>query len=154
MPRTFSSSRTVPADRLPAHERRLAAEAALLLAGARLAIAIVPFARLSRLFMRPASGPELEGAERAAARAAVRRALHRGARRLPGQTVCFPRAVAAQAMLRRRGVSTVLYCGAARAPETGLAAHVWLADGDEGIVGQRAAAGRAVLARYDPTQER
>ena len=62
--------------------------------------------------------------------------------------VCFPRAVAAQAMLRRRGVSTTLYYGATSQTDKGLSAHVWVQDGETDVVGKRSAAGVKVLARY------
>jgi len=43
----------------------------------------------------------------------VRWAIWTATRHQRERVVCFPRAIAAQAMLRRRGVSTTLYYGAA-----------------------------------------
>jgi hypothetical protein len=50
------------------------------------------------------------------------------------QAVCLPRALAAQAMLRRRGIASRLCLGVAREGEA-LAAHAWLELEREIIVG-------------------
>jgi len=97
---------------------------------------------------RPSTRLALSGAARAMLKKDVRWAIYTASHRLSENIVCFPRALAAQAMLRRRGVATTLYYGASRTPGKGLNAHVWLQDGDEGVVGIRAAPGYAVLARY------
>jgi hypothetical protein len=47
---------------------------------------------------------------------------------------CLPRALAAQAMLRRRGIASKLCFGVAREGEA-LAAHAWLELGQQAIVG-------------------
>jgi hypothetical protein len=71
---------------------------------------------------------------------------------LPGDTVCFPRAIAAQMILRRLGMGTTLYYGAATMPERGLTAHVWLQDGSEIVVGQHDGQDYHILARYSETR--
>lgn len=123
-------------------------EAALLLIAAKLALRVVPFARLARWFEQPTPQPELEGRARDQAIVAVRRAIFRSARRLPGRYVCFPRGIAAQTMLRRRGVSTTLIYGAATLPDQGLTGHVWVMDGETGVIGHRKAHEYRVLAHY------
>lgn len=117
---------------------------------ARLAIRLIPFRRLSWFFQRPAQRPEAAGEVRARLIQDVRWAIWSNTRHQRESIVCFPRAVAAQAMLRQRGVSTTLFYGATSQTETGLAAHVWLQDGDQGLIGHRSAAGHKVLARFDP----
>jgi Transglutaminase-like superfamily len=129
-------------------ERRLQLEAAAYLLAARAAVRIVPFRWLCRLVERPLRPTELRGDARSDARAEVRRAIRRANRRLPGTTVCFPWAIAAHEMLRRRGVPTVMYCGAATSSATGLTAHVWLQDGDVGVAGYQASRGYLTLARF------
>ncbi len=52
--------------------------------------------------------------------------MTRSARYLPFKAVCLPQAMAAQAMLRRRGVTSVMHFGAARGEEKPLDAHAWL----------------------------
>ena len=137
---------------MPSRRRWLLLEATVDLLAARLLLKFVPFRRLTWLFERRVNRPELPNPARDELKREVRWAIVTAARRAPEQVVCFPRAMAAQAMLRRRGVSTTLYYGASRRPELGLIAHVWLQDGDEGVLGSRAARGHVVLARYpDPS---
>ncbi len=134
--------------RQPAPRRRLLLEAVWCLLWARLALRVLPFRRLRWFLARPVKQPEVAGAERERIRKEVSGAIERMARRLPGQTVCFPRGIAAQTMLRRRGLDTTLYYGVAYLPGRGLTAHVWVQDGVEGVVGQREAGQCRVLARY------
>jgi Transglutaminase-like superfamily len=131
-------------------ERLVRLEAAAYLLSARGAVRVVPFRWLVRLFERAPRKPEVQGEARAESRAEVRQAVHRAAQRLPGETVCFPKAMAAQAMLRRRGIRTTICCGASKNGETGLTAHVWLEDGEHPVTGARAREGYLPLARYSP----
>jgi hypothetical protein len=54
------------------------------------------------------------------------------------RALCLPRALAAQAMLRRRGIASRLCLGVAR-EGTGLAAHAWIELGNDVVVGGREA---------------
>ena len=134
--------------RVTASRRWLLIEARLNLLAARLAIRLLPFRRLTAFFERPAARPEQSGAARAQLIKEVRWAIWTATRHQRERIVCFPRAIAAQAMLRRRGVSTTLYYGAASQAGQGLSAHVWVQDGEAEVVGKRSAAGVKVLARY------
>ena len=138
--------------RMPAVERRYLIEAALSLVVARFALRWLPYRRLSRLLERAPRQPEVTGAEREQLRKGVQWAIDRAAPYLPGEIVCFPRAVAAQQMLRRRRVGTTVYYGANTLPERGLTAHVWLQDGSVGVVGDRSAQDYHIMARY-PTSK-
>ena len=134
----------------PAH-RWLLLESALYLIGARLVLRIMPFRQLVWWFQRPARQPELQGAARQAACAEVRMAIHYTNLWLRLNAVCFPRSLAAQAMLRRRGVSTTLYYGATTQADGGrLSTHVWLQDGEKGIVDHENCSQFQILARYSP----
>jgi len=133
-------------------------ETALHLLLARLALRLLPFRWLVWWFQRPVRQPELQGAARHQACAEVRGAIYATNKWLALNAVCFPRAIAAQTMLRWRGVSTVLYYGAATLPATAsssnrgkLYAHVWLQDGDRGVVEHDHVASYHVLARYPST---
>jgi hypothetical protein len=64
--------------------------------------------------------------------------------------VCFQQGLAAQLMLRRRGVPSVLYYGAAPNDGSGLSAHVWVRDGDVGVIGDEIASRYAQLAAFPP----
>jgi len=125
-------------------------EAAVSLLMARLALALISFQHLTRLFARRPRTPELTGPERCWTRGNVQTALARALIRLPFKTTCFHQAIAAQAMLRRRGVGATLCYGATTSPDRQLRTHVWLQDGMEGIVGQWVAErdGYHILARY------
>jgi transglutaminase superfamily protein len=133
---------------LPVARRSLLIEAVLWLLIARLALRVFPFRWLAKFFERPAKGPEIVGAARERLREEVRWAIHLATRQLPGKTVCFPRAITAQEMLRRRGVGTTLYYGAAKMPGQGVTTHVWVQDGTEGVIGHLMARGYHTLARY------
>ncbi len=124
--------------------RLLIAEAVICLLAARLVIRLLPFRSLERIFTRPVlqvPQPSPDDVIR------VRSAIASAVRHSPISFVCFPQAVAAQDMLRRRGLATTLHYGAASGASP-LAAHVWLSRGDTGIVGHRVAAGFLDLARY------
>jgi len=110
--------------RLPAAERRLAAEAALTLALVCVLLKALPFARVLRLLGlhgpdRPAAG----GVDAPAARA-VARAVARASRSLPFPAACLPQAAAAALMLRRRGLAVEVHFGVAKR-DGAVEAHAW-----------------------------
>ncbi|HJW86658.1 MAG TPA: lasso peptide biosynthesis B2 protein [Candidatus Brocadiaceae bacterium] len=113
----------------------LVAEAVFLILFARILLAFFPFSSLTPLFSHPHGKIELRGGQRRAARMWVKKAIFTAWKRLPLKNTCFHRAIAAHFMLRRRGVATTLYYGAARLPQRGLSGHVWLQDGEVGVVG-------------------
>lgn len=61
--------------------------------------------------------------------------------------LCLPRALAAHAMLRRRGIVSRICLGVVRQEEN-LAAHAWLEVGDDKIVGGAEAEGFTRLAEF------
>ena len=67
---------------------------------------------------------------------------------LPGMdAVCLPRALAAHAMLRRRGIASRLCLGVARHGRE-LAAHAWIEVGETKIIGADEAADLTRLAAF------
>ena len=126
----------------------LIAEAGLCLLVAHLALPWFDFLRLIAIFSFPIQKPELTGRQRRRARNEVKKAIFYVWRRSPWKPNCFHRALAAKAMLCRRGVSTTLYYGAARLRDRGLTGHVWVQDGQIGVVGHLAAKGFRILARF------
>jgi len=135
----------------------LLTETVVALFGARIILAVFSFQQLTWFFERPIRQRELTGAGRATARRQVRNAIYFAKHKIfRDNTTCFHHAIAAHAMLRRRGISTTLYYGAARRPsdlglpERELATHVWLQDGAYGIVGNLTAQMEQfqILARY------
>lgn len=113
----------------------LVAEAVFLILFSRILLAFLPFPRVVPLFFHPQGKNELQGGQRRAARVCTKKAIFTAWKRLPLKNTCFHRAIAAHFMLRRRGVATTLYYGAAQLPQHGLCGHVWLQDGEVGIVG-------------------
>lgn len=122
------------------------AEAMLVLAFSSAAIRLLSFARVGRL----ASGRLARRRPRPAGELAakVAWAVRACARRAPWRAVCFQQGLTSQIMLRRRGVDSTLYFGAAMGAESALAAHVWVRAGPIEVVGCDEAAGFAVLATY------
>jgi hypothetical protein len=68
--------------------------------------------------------------------------------------MCFEQGLASQLMLRRRGVPSVLYFGAAPDSRDGLAAHVWVRDGEIDVIGGETAASFRVLATFPSPSEK
>lgn len=138
----------VRALRLPAAERRLAAEATLLLGLAALAIAVFPFRRVAALATSASEGGP-EGDRQQAIRD-VRRAVLMCSRRVPWRAKCLEQAFAAQWMLRRRSIGAVIHYGIASRPN-GLAAHAWVCAGGAEIVGCESAGEFTEIARFPGT---
>lgn len=137
--------------RPPVIRRLLALEALCLIAVATLAIAVLPHRGLMRGLTWRAQLRRSPDAERQATIARVQRAIHTASVRAPWEVTCFPKAVAAYVLLRRRAIDTTLYYGAAKLPGVGLSAHVWVQDGERGVVGHEIAGRFHVLASYAPS---
>ena len=130
--------------RAPVVVKVMALEAVLLLLLARLLVKYVPMRRWRhRLSTVEEGGPPFEG--RRLARK-VARVVRRVARHVPFRAVCLPQAMAAQWMLRRRGISSRLFFGARRRlrpataspeerPASGMDFHAWLTVGDACVLG-------------------
>src|SRR5262249_39862255 len=96
-------------------------EAALMMILARFAVRVIPPARIFSWADRPPrrinrfAGDEANWVAWAVEKAAAKPWIN---------ALCLPRALAAHAMLRRRGIESRLCLGVAR-KESGLAAHAW-----------------------------
>ena len=120
-----------------------AAEAALWLLLAWLALRLLPFRHVARLLhptvRRRAAGEDgdtqIAQPAQIAQVAQVARAVRAAARRVPWSAVCFPQGIAAQRMLCRRGIAADLHYGVAKAENGGLEAHVWVTAGGVTVVG-------------------
>jgi Transglutaminase-like superfamily len=136
---------------LPLREQRDVAEATLSLAVARLLLH-VPFRWLAPLCgqLHPSADgalPVLSEDENSSA-LAVRRAMLRAAGRLPWDSSCLVRALAAQMMLRRRHLPSVLQLGVRAGAATDLSAHAWLKCGDVNVIGDESAAEFTPIAAF------
>ncbi|MBI1801543.1 MAG: lasso peptide biosynthesis B2 protein, partial [Chloroflexi bacterium] len=122
--------------RHPRQDQWLFVQVYILLGLARLAINTVPFRRLAEhlgapLVESPAEVPIPHLVEARRIAWAVRSAsLY-----TPWQSNCFTQAVAAKYLLRRRGITSTLYLGAAFKARTELEAHAWLRCGPFCVTG-------------------
>jgi Transglutaminase-like superfamily len=120
------------------------AEALAYLALARLAVVLLPFRLIApRLGVRRAETPPAAGLPPASR--GVAWAVAAAARRTPWRSECLEQAIAAKAMLRRRGIQSTLYLGVARDP---VAAHAWLRVGELNVTGGQDVARYAVVASF------
>jgi hypothetical protein len=136
--------------RLSWPERRLALEALTLLVGGSLAIRLLPFRWVVGAAARL---PARRGAAAPRAAEEIARIVDACADRLPWRAVCFQRGLAAHVMLRRRGLPAILHYGASTAGEQGLNAHVWVAVGQQIVIGAAGLAGHVTLARFPADAE-
>jgi hypothetical protein len=119
-------------------------EAGIMLALARLAVRLLPSARLFAWAGRPPK--HLRRFATDEARWIAWAVAQRGG--APGiNALCLPRALAAHAMLRRRGIASRLCLGVARNGDV-VAAHAWIEVGGRAIVGGEEAAGFTRLAAF------
>ena len=120
--------------RLPAADRALLLEAITALTSAGVLLRVLRFSRLaSRLGRHMAESPSQNDPATSTYAPRGRWAVETAARHLPWKPVCLPQAVAAQWMLRRRGVASTLYLGVN--PSVGLDAHAWVRAGTMIVTG-------------------
>jgi hypothetical protein len=118
---------------MPPTERRLVVEAALLLCVARAGLAWMPLASLRGwlVWFARTSGAR----DSKVRRQQIVRALATAGQRTPFRATCLIEALAAEAMLRRRGDDARFRLGVVRPSDNGLAAHAWVELDGEVIVG-------------------
>ena len=136
--------------RLSWQHRLLLLEAFLWLAIGGIAIAVLPFRHVGRLAARPIRRPTLPYQATLNKVQGIRWAIIATAARVPWRALCFQQGLAAQLMLRRRGIPSVLYYGAAQGEGTGLSAHVWVRVGEIDVIGGEIAHRFAILATFPP----
>jgi hypothetical protein len=123
-------------------------EASFWLVVAEMALSVLPFRYVGLFAAGPIRRPTPSGQERIMQVRRTRWAITTAARQLPWRAMCFQQGLAAQCMLRRRGIPSVLYYGAAQHDQKSLSAHVWVRDGDIDVVGGEMASRYAVLATF------
>jgi hypothetical protein len=133
---------------LPRADKMLIAEAVFYLAFAAVAISFLSFERLGRLASFPVRRPPPLTATRQQEGKRIRWATRACGGRIPWRAMCFEQGLAAQLMLRRRGIPSTLYYGAAPDRARGVVAHVWVRDRNVDVVGCEIAQNFAVLATF------
>ena len=119
-------------------QRRLLAETAVALLGASLRVRTRRGAKLVEALGATAAedSPPLSATQLIAARD-IGWAIELLAVRGPLRTACLGQALAAQTLLRRRQIPSVLTVGLGRGADGELRAHAWLRAGDRTVVGGR-----------------
>jgi hypothetical protein len=132
--------------RLEPAERKLLAEAVAVLAVMSFMIALFPFRRVAAIARVP-DGTAPDAAEQLRRIRAVRWAVAASARRVPWRAKCIEQGFAAQWMLRRRAISSVLHYGVARRDDA-LVAHVWVRAGAIDVIGCEKCSDFAEVAQF------
>lgn len=118
---------------MSAADRRLLARAAWRLLVARIVLSVVPFRRVAaKLSSASAAGSGRVDPDLAAR---VGRAVTIAANHVPWRADCFPRTIAARALLRQHGCASTIHIGVERQGGAGLAGHAWLTCGDTVVTG-------------------
>ena len=134
--------------RLSWRDRLLLAEAAVALLGARLIMLLVPFRRIApRLGETMGDSPAEDPADPRGLKR-IGWAVNVASKVLPWHSTCLTEAIAAKAMLKRRGVVSTLYLGLARDGQSQLEAHAWLRCGSSVLTGGGASEGYTVIASF------
>jgi hypothetical protein len=126
--------------KLTTRRRTYLREAAVTLLLARLAVRLLPPARIFAWADRPPRRIHRFAADEAGW---VSWAIES----LGANVLCLPRALAGHAMLRRRGIASRLCLGVARNDDT-LAAHAWVEVGADKLIGGDEASGYKPLAQF------
>ena len=119
--------------RLDSADRWLLLHAAVWLAIARIMLAVLPFRRLSVCLSAGGDSAQLASDPEVLRR--IGRAVSIAANNVPWRADCFPQAIAARMLLRRRRYGSVMHLGAARIGDNERAAHAWLTCGGTIVTG-------------------
>jgi hypothetical protein len=111
-------------------DRWLIYEAIVMLAMARFIVITVPFRLMAPWLSR---APHTSSCNEALL-LRVRQAVTTAARNVPWNAVCLPQAIAAKAMLARRGCGSSFHLGADLNAQGKLTAHAWLVAGGTVVV--------------------
>jgi hypothetical protein len=125
-------------------DRWLVCEAIVMLGMARFIIITVPFRLMAPWLSR---APHTRSCDEALL-LRVRQAVTTAARNVPWNAVCLPQALAAKAMLARRGCGSSFHLGAVLNTQGELTAHAWLVAGGTVVIGAAGVRCVTALARF------
>jgi hypothetical protein len=132
---------------LDGQQRRLLLEAAVWLGVAQVALRFVPFRRIARWLEQRQQGDARPAHDVPTDR--IGWAVRVASRRVPWPSRCLAQALAARAMLQRRGVPTTLTLGVAKDDDGGFEAHAWLRCGAQIVTGGDGVERFTVLATFE-----
>jgi hypothetical protein len=112
--------------------------AAFYLLTSRAVFALVPYRWIGRWMVSKRDSMAVWSSAEISAAMTIRRRLAALIQRFPALGSCVPHAMAALAMLRRRGIGADVHFGILRNPPSGLPieAHVWVTVGDIVVAGE------------------
>jgi hypothetical protein len=112
--------------------------AAFYLLTSRAVFALVPYRWIGRWMVSERDAMAVWSSAEISAAMTIRRRLAALIQRFPALGSCVPHAMAALAMLRRRGIGADVHFGILRNPPSGLPieAHVWVTVGDIVVAGE------------------
>lgn len=139
----MARSRLVVFFRLPHRERAVLLLGIGTLALARVALWILPFPLVRRIFAQP----KVKAAPYA--RWQIRWAVQRAQRVVPRAT-CLPQAIAAESMLLRNGFDAALRLGVMKKPDGSFEAHAWVESGGGIVIGDLPPAEMSALTPLPP----
>ena len=123
--------------RRPLADKRLILEALFFLFWSKLLIHGIPFRWLApHLGQHMVESPRTLTLEERAVAIRVEWAVYAASEYAPMKFVCFPQAVTAKWMLRRRHLASTLYLGVALKKDDKMIAHAWLRAGDKILTGR------------------
>lgn len=138
--------------KLSVADKLLVAEAIFLLAAARLAIVRLSFKRVASFLGKRSENIEVVDESANADTEAVRRiawAVRRVGLVTPWRSNCLAKAIAAQMMLKRRGIAATLYFGMVKTSSGEYAAHAWLTSGGIVLTGGSNLERYAIVAKFN-----
>jgi hypothetical protein len=135
--------------RLSWRDRALLTEALVFLTAACVGMRLVPFRRLAPYLGVVTTDAPPAGGAGGGQPTRVGRAVQAVSRRVPWRTQCLTEAMAAQWMLRRRGLPGVLHVGVHKEGDT-MTAHAWTSCGNENVVGGAGAERFTPLTAFGP----
>ena len=124
-------------------DRGMVVEAAVTLSVARITLLLIPYRRF-----RPWLTLARPGVAEPGLVSRVRLAVAIAARNLPFQVVCLPQAMAAKAMLARRGAASSMWIGVGRDGSGAMILHAWLEAGDTIVTGAAGKRGITEITRF------
>jgi hypothetical protein len=126
----------------------LLAETCVTLVFASIAVRILSFRKIGKLAGWPLSTPASDSERWIEPIREIRWAVLACAARAPWRAKCFEEGLAAHLILRRRGIPSTLFFGAASVADKGFIAHVWVRAENMDVIGTESAQQFAVLARF------
>ncbi len=114
---------------LTREEKKILCEATILLSLSNLCVKAIAFRHIDKfLRLRWKDGIRSDNHHEQEIKL-VQRSVSRAANVLPFKSLCLSRSIAEFAMLRRRGISAIMFVGARFSDNSGLDAHAWVDTG-------------------------